>query len=193
MRLIWIKTPKTGGTAIKLALQEKGLYSRSFENTKGENGFPISVVFTRNNTIKKNHPQAWSNCIKFAVARNPYDKFVSAWKYLKLTKNHSLVDTLSNLPQKNVNKVEWFHMTQTQLDAMCDHNGHFMPDVVLKYENLEAELNTLLVQNNYTPITLKRENVGERDRNWDVYMDKREKQMIYNKYITDFKFFNYKK
>ena len=42
-----------------------------------------------------------STSFKFTVVRNPWDKFVSGWKYLKSTRNRSLEDVLKNLPQEN--------------------------------------------------------------------------------------------
>ena len=38
---------------------------------------------------------------KFVVVRNPYDRFVSGWRYCNSTKCRSLLDTLKHLPREN--------------------------------------------------------------------------------------------
>ncbi len=44
------------------------------------------------------------NYYKFSVVRNPWDRFISAWKYLKSTRNRSIEDVLLNLPHENLLK-----------------------------------------------------------------------------------------
>ncbi|MEI4235346.1 sulfotransferase family 2 domain-containing protein [Roseovarius sp. D22-M7] len=38
---------------------------------------------------------------KFTVIRNPWDRFVSGWKYLRSTRNRSIEDVLLNLPNES--------------------------------------------------------------------------------------------
>lgn len=44
------------------------------------------------------------NYYKFSVIRNPWDRFISGWKYLKSTRNRTIEDVLLNLPKENLIK-----------------------------------------------------------------------------------------
>ena len=71
-KCIFIHIPKTGGTSIR-----KGVFN----------------LYGRNVRSKwEDVPAAWKKCFKFAFVRNPYDRFVSGWKYFKGEKFLSFAD-----------------------------------------------------------------------------------------------------
>jgi hypothetical protein len=87
LRCIFIHIRKSGGTSIKKLLC----------GATGEN---------ENNVLNNgaldphcdNIIHAYPDYFRFAVVRNPYARFVSAWKYLYSTRDTSLDEVLTNLP-----------------------------------------------------------------------------------------------
>ncbi|MGF1447241.1 MAG: sulfotransferase family 2 domain-containing protein [Pikeienuella sp.] len=50
----------------------------------------------------ENLREKYAGYFKFAVARNPWDRCISSWRYLRSTKGRSLRDVLAHLPQENL-------------------------------------------------------------------------------------------
>lgn len=74
----------------------------------------------------------------FAVIRNPWDRFVSGWKYLPATRKKPLLKVLKNLPTAATGH-DYRHLTRPQLDTLVDERGVFAPDYVLRFENLAED------------------------------------------------------
>jgi len=72
----------------------------------------------------------------FTVVRNPWDRFVSGWKYLSDYKNLSLDEVIANLPREG---HDYRHLTRPQMDILVDSNENFVPDVVLRFERLDDD------------------------------------------------------
>ena len=88
-KVIFVHQKKAGGTSIKRFI------SQLDPNASGLN---IGVLDPR---WSPNNPKIEAY-YKFTVVRNPYDRFVSAWKYCLSTRKRSLYDTLCYPPQKNL-------------------------------------------------------------------------------------------
>lgn len=71
---------------------------------------------------------------KFAVVRNPWDRFVSGWKYLESTRNRSLREVLTNLPQTG---KDYRHLTRPQHSTLYDHGGRLIVDYLIRFESLQ--------------------------------------------------------
>lgn len=85
--LLFIWIPKTAGTSVFSALKETyemKLYLENFRNfnNKGHVSFghlsPLELL--RTGVITQKY---WQGAQKFAIVRNPYDRFVSLWKDMK--------------------------------------------------------------------------------------------------------------
>jgi Sulfotransferase family len=74
----------------------------------------------------------------FTVIRNPWDRFVSGWKYLSATRKKSLKKVLKNLPPPETGH-DYKHLTRPQLDILMDEQGKFVPDYVLRFEHLAGD------------------------------------------------------
>ena len=92
-----------------------------------------------------NFPDFFHSHKKFAILRNPFDKFVSSWKFLESTRNMDIKDLLEHLPDK-IAFMDWLHITKTQHDCLFDHNGNSICDYYVYMElDLNEQLNKMLL------------------------------------------------
>ena len=189
--MYFIHIPKNAGTAI---CKKLGFY-------KGKSGHHKF----------KNMENMLRNKNTFCVCRNPYDRVVSIYEYFRMKKSywHSSDNStsfplleahhyISNLSFKEFVK-EIVDNYQKLVDMQCIHlekqsnyvkdsKGNIGVKHVLRFENLNKELSTLLNKD----IRLQKINVSTRD-NWENYYDDDTKDMIYNFYKEDFDTFGYAK
>src|ERR1700741_2396049 len=71
---------------------------------------------------------------KFAVVRNPWDRFVSGWKYLDATRKRPLLDVLLNPPEDG---HDYRHVTRPQHVTLVDSAGKIVPDELIRFEALQ--------------------------------------------------------
>jgi hypothetical protein len=154
-RYIFLKTTKTAGTSLEIALSkfcgdedvitpialedeqiriERGYRRR--QRFLGRKGQPRTSFFDHIDAAHARHligPEQWDGYFKFAVTRNPYDQAVSLffW-YGAEEKLGSFYDFLKNYPDKI--RLNWRIITI---------NGRIAVDHVLRYETLPQDLSAL--------------------------------------------------
>ena len=135
--------------------------------------------------IKRKFKNSYSNYRKFTIIRNPYDKMVSWYFYLK-----------KNLGDHNVIEFNEWIKDPSKFWHANDPTSYLKPQhewiddtvVLIKYENLDEELNQFFNEEIDLPVT----NKSNRDHYLNYYNNK-SLNVIYNRYKEDFKKFNYKK
>lgn len=85
----------------------------------------------------------WKNYFKFTFVRHPFDKFISAYKYLKLYNKNIQFEKILN-DNSILNYYEYFHISITQFDNLTNNENKIEFDYVAKYENLNEELIKIL-------------------------------------------------
>lgn len=145
----------------------------------------------------------YSDYLIFVVSRNPWDKFVSAWKYLQkplpkvvestLIKGLSLKETALNLPQYQTGPAghDYRHITRNQVDILIDKSGKFIADVVIKFEKLQEGFNVVCDKIGIPRQQLPHHNRTEH-KHYTEYYDEETKQIIAEKYAKDIEYFGYK-
>ena len=163
-KTIFIHIPKNAGTAIK-----------DFFNKDWDSGLKIpSVKINKHDTIhqiKLKAPELYDSFKKFTVVRNPYDRTLSWYTYLK---------------GKEVEFKKWLENPIHKLEPQYT----WIDDTVeiIRYENLNKELSEFFKKEIILPVV----NKSNHD-DYLKYYDKESLDIVYNKYKKDFEKFNYKK
>ena len=150
LNLIFVHIPKTGGTFIEKQLRE--INKELYNNNKALGGHS-----SINNFISKLKIKNISSYNRFAVVRNPYDRIISAYNYLKKNKSthrgawNNLGSPLSisdficriyNLyKKKKLSRIQvknW-HFQQQYKFVVNNLNKKNILCNILKYENLKED------------------------------------------------------
>ena len=136
--------------------------------------------------IKRKFKNSYNNYRKFTIIRNPYDKMVSWYFYLKrnLGENHNIIEF--NEWIKNPSKFWHANDPISFLKPQCE----WIDDTVvfLKFENLNKELKQFFNNEINLPII----NKSNHDHYLEYY-NKESLNIIYNRYKEDFKKYNYER
>ncbi|MEO5671701.1 MAG: sulfotransferase family 2 domain-containing protein [Ramlibacter sp.] len=198
---IWIRTPKIGGTSVDASLRDHLMLNSDGGEFHFETCPPEGFYFADEKifclgantahelgTLSRTHPRVWDEAFKFAVVRNPYDRFVSGWKYLHSTREMSLDHLLSNLPAQGPDHV---HLTMRQWDFL-NIDGQF-PDIhLLRFEELQNGLDELcdLLGIEKRKLEVLNKTPGERLHYMD-YFSQQHRATVADRYRLDFETFGY--
>ena len=188
-RLIFMHIPKTAGTSIVSLLKEldKDLFVRM--------GHPLA------NEWKQFREEDYRDYRWFTVCRNPYDRLVSAFFYIKNSgqnKNDKLLRDSFGLAD-----VEFAEFVRNfDLRLLQSRPRHFVRQAefiegrkdkissVLRYENLQSDLDTLFSEFGLPETRLPYKNRSERSGFSDYYGEA-ERRKIQQIYQLDFDVFGY--
>tara|TARA_R100000995_G_scaffold53751_1_gene26241 strand:+ start:279 stop:896 length:618 start_codon:yes stop_codon:yes gene_type:complete len=198
-KLIFIHIPKNAGSSIKKYLIGKDEYNK----------FKRPWDHKTINDIKNEDFDKYKSYKKFAIVRNPYDRVVSWFAYLKKYRlDNDLLNTYQYDSKTNSYKIietvkapveefkNWildpysdFNKTTIILDLLkSQHEWIDESVIILKYENLNNELSDFFNKK------IKLPKINNTSRfNVINYYDKKSLDIVYNRYKQDFKKFNYKK
>jgi len=95
--------------------------------------------------------EKWRDYKKFTIIRNPYDKFISAWKFInKCTKKKELLDLHEYINKSKAElydycKFAYSHSHITAYDHLIDVNNELHIDYIGSLENLNEDLCDILL------------------------------------------------
>lgn len=139
-----------------------------------------------------NNEQIVQSYYKFVVVRNPWDKFVSAWKYLDVYRSQDINQVLENLPSELDNGHDYRHITRQQSDLIFDENNIPVVDRIIRFESLNEDLKIMLEELGIKDITLTNSLINKgiyRDNSSyiDYFANQKTKAMFADKYSRDIK------
>lgn len=199
LKLLFIDITKTAGTAIISSLV------RNYPNEKWEGTHHSIKNFTaKGYHITKGNPtcspvteEILKEYTVFTVVRNPFDRMVSTWHwgYKGDYRNTTFEEFIKNV---NENKYIEFnsHRYRTQFDWISDDDDNVRVPHILRWENLQEEMDNFFEKINLQPFEILPDNTSK-DRSgldrthYRDYYNEETKQIVEEKFKKDLEFFNY--
>lgn len=139
----------------------------------------------------------FNNYFKFSFTRNPWDKVVSQYQYIKTRPDirkmmglHKwcLFNTYLKTIEKNCN----IHVQSiAQHRFVCDEDGFRLIDFVGKFENLHQDFHSVADEIGLPKSRLAHENQSKKRKHYRTYYSKRQRQLVASLYDRDIEVFDY--
>ena len=124
---------------------------------------------------------------KFAVVRNPWDRFISGWKYLASTRERSLRDVLTELPAAG---KDFRHLTRPQYVTLYDQTGRLIVDYLIRFESLQDGFDEVCEIIGKRKRKLPHMNQTARDH-YTKYFDDQTRELFLQHFARDVELFGY--
>ena len=144
--------------------------------------------FMNDGVLSPEYKSAPAGYFRFSVIRNPWDRFVSGWKYLASTRQRSLPDVLARLPRKG---ADYRHLTRPQHTILYDEHGRLIVDYLIRFESLQQDFDRVCDIIGKPRRVLARDNPGDRTHYAD-YFDDDSRQKFLRHFGRDVELFGYK-
>lgn len=187
IKFLYFKYEITNNIIHKLSFLD---YNNLIDNKHLISHLPINLYVKKGLCTKKQLSEYYS----FAIVRNPYDRFLSMYKFLYHSLGLCPKDFVFYV--KNIfNNVDYrYHFFQPQYKFICDNDdvNKILVDKIIRFENLDKEY--LKIIEKYKLNKLSHLNKSDNIISFkDFYSDEFIKKNVYELYKNDFIIFNYKK
>ena len=144
--------------------------------------------FMNDGVLSPDYPRRPTGYFVFSVVRNPWDRFVSGWKYCASTRSRPLRDVLLDLPREG---HDYRHLTRPQVDILFDAQGRCVADFLMRYESLQQDFDTVCDRLARSRASLPRMNVGEHLA-YRSYFDDECRALFEQRFARDIATFGYR-
>lgn len=199
-RCIFIHIPKTGGTSIEDVIwpgprSEAELWMgfvKPFRNKYQTGG----LQHLKARQIREEvGAEAFASYFKFAIVRNPWDKVISQWSYLRLRKDlQDYLGVSADAPLgRYLDAISGSDHVQVmpQADFILDENDRPLVDMIGRFETLEADAGRVFERIGLTDVMLPHTTRSTRDRDYRIYFDDETRQRVAELYGRDIARFGY--
>jgi chondroitin 4-sulfotransferase 11 len=143
--------------------------------------------FMNDGVLSPDYEAAPPRYFRFSVVRNPWDRFISGWKYLAATRDRALRDVLANLPQEG---KDYRHLTRPQHITLYDQNGRLVVDYLIRFESLQHDFDAVCKLISKPRLELPHLNQGNR-QHYSKYFDAECRQLFMDHFARDIELFGY--
>ena len=147
-----------------------------------------------NDGVLSEEPDKWENTIiqyphylVFSVVRNPWDRFVSGWKYCRSTRQRDLIDVLRSLP---VEGHDYRHVTRLQSAILYDRNGFPVFHELMRFETLQSDFDRVCDRLGKPRIHLPHSNRADRG-DYRTYFNSESEALFATIFKRDIEMFGY--
>ena len=175
LKLIFIHIPKNAGTFIWFLLKKIDENIVIHWNTK-YSSYGLSTLHNKSTDIKELCNFDYSEYIVFCVIRNPIERLISFYNYIKNNVNYQTHNIVKNQTFKefityNFSKKDLFETNNiSQYDFIYNKEDNLLVNKIIRYERLFEELKEMLISIesfNMSKIELEKE--------LNIYINKSEK------------------
>jgi len=92
--------------------------------------------YMNDRVLNAEYTQRPAHYFVFSVVRNPWDRFISGWKYCASTRHRTLRDVLLDPPQTG---HDYRHLTRLQADILFDGQNRPAAEFVMRYETIQND------------------------------------------------------
>lgn len=157
----------------------------------------LSNGVTENVADYKTFQEKYKNYLVFTIVRNPWDRFVSGWKYCPSTKSKPIQEVIHNLPKHNSglplihpNNHDYIHLTRTQY-SFIQKDDKIVPDVIIRFENLQEDFDKLCDKIGKQRVKFPKLNTTKHSHYREYFKDKNVIDKFNELYKIDIEKFNY--
>lgn len=198
-KFIFFAVPKTATHAIREALRRHcGPDDWEQQVLFGEQFLPIPKIakighghISVRDIRLQLEPGIWKGYFKFAVVRNPFDRFVSSCFFLNRDKANFADEAAAfmkeRLPRQ---RFQQRVLVRPQHRQLCTLDNQLAMDFVGRYENLQESYDTICDRLGLPRSTLDRKNESQHSK-YDSYYDDELRQLVREFYKDDFRIFDY--
>ncbi|MCI5142064.1 MAG: hypothetical protein D3909_10155 [Candidatus Electrothrix sp. ATG1] len=104
----------------------------------------------------------------FSVIRNPWDRFISGWKYCESTRNKELIDVINDLPKTG---HDYRHLTRPQIEILLDKDGKLITDYLIRFERLQDDFDIVCDRIGKPRYNLPKKNATQHDHYTSYFRD----------------------
>lgn len=199
-KFIFIAVPKTATHAIRFAvrpllgeedIEQVELFVEkrsSFNRLAGIGHGHVTCREMRSELDKK----VWNTYFKFAIVRNPYDRFISYCSFMQREnddfKKNPQPYLYHALLNKRIQKHILFH---PQSHFLVDEKGETLTDYIGKYEALQESYDHICSRTGMPSVELRKINVSNH-LDYQAYYNDEIRSLVTNFYKSDIELFNYK-
>lgn len=187
IKLLYFKYELTNDIIHKLSFLD---YYNSIDKQHLIAHLPLNLYVKKGFITKKQLSKYYS----FTIIRNPYNRFLSMYKFLYHALNLSPKNFALYVENIFYTKDFRYQFFQPQYKFICDNKDEnkIIVDKIIRFENLDKEYIKIIEKYKLNQLNHlnKSDNIITFD---DFYSDKFIKKIVYKLYKKDFEIFNYKK
>jgi len=141
--------------------------------------------------FREKHPAFFEAAWKFTVVRNPWDKYVSGWRYCHTTKSRTFERVVESPPTREEDIHDWHHMTRAQTECIVDAEGELIVDFLCRFEQLQDGFDTVCERAGLPKIALPLIRRTDHERYREYYTENT-RDIIAARYRKDIETFGYR-